>query len=97
MRWAKKKTENTANAALRGADFQQIDNVSVKCGAAKSYKNLHGTFQYIDSNRDSQEHEIDRITQKCFSLLSVRRLQGKYVRRKRPTEENRRKNGKNAW
>ena len=85
---------------LRGQDFHQNGNCkfSVKRGALKNYKILHDIE--LTPNRDPQDLEIDRTTQRFFSVQMAffsRGKQGKYVKKKRPTEENRRKNGKNAY
>ena len=55
------------NAIVKGSDFQQNGNVSIEGGAPKSHEILHRTW--IDTDRNSQDRERDRTTQKCFSLL----------------------------
>ena len=52
---------------LKGYDFQQNGNVSVEGGAPKSHKILHRTLNI--TNRDPQDREMHRTTQKCFLLL----------------------------
>ena len=82
------------------SDFQQNGNVSVEGGAPKNHKILH--IIWIDTKRDSLDREIDRTTQKCFSLLWFQIAQffpegyrhNTLGKRGRPKEWE--KNGKNA-
>ena len=80
------------NAIVKTCGFSAKWQLQRQMRRTKTYNILHGNE--IDSNRDSQGHEMDRITQKYISLIIIQlsnflpKDPGKFVMKRRPTEEN---------